>query len=410
MVEVEILGGKQSIGGNFVRIKEGDKVIVFDQGIRFDIMDRFYTNFITPRSISELRNLGVLPLSAWYEDVEDIYVTHLHLDHLGALANIPKKANVHLPSKEIYELMEETWKNSPTWLSLIPRKYFIEVIETEPYTTDRNSVMPLPVSHSAFPSCAYLYFGKKETVLYTGDFRVEGFLTEEEFHKFNQGEPMLEYLENNHDIKVDRLIIEGTNIGSSRLPLSPEEEKKILEKIFQASKIILATVHSLDIEYAYTLAKLSQQYNFNFYLTVNQTSKLLEKVKGLPVEPKTIVGHVDTITSFESIDLSEIEGRSVIITTYRNVVDLIKDLTITNIPLKDVIAIISEPEPQIEESTEYAVVSNWFTLAGIQSYIMRASGHYYTFQLKQILGTIKPKNIEIIHTERPSLFKKLIVS
>ncbi|MEM3361494.1 MAG: hypothetical protein QXV85_09870, partial [Candidatus Bathyarchaeia archaeon] len=178
---------------------------------------------------------------------------------------------------------------------------------------------------------------------------------------------------------------------------------------FQASKIILATVHSLDIEYAYTLAKLSQQYNFNFYLTVNQTSKLLEKVKALPVEPKTIVGHVDTITSFESIDLSEIEGRSVIITTYRNVVDLIKDLTITNIPLKDVIAIISEPEPQIEESTEYAVVSNWFTLAGIQSYIMRASGHYYTFQLKQILGIIKPENIEVIHTERPILFRKLVI-
>lgn len=94
-------------------------------------------------------------------------------------------------------------------------------------------------------------------------------------------------------------------------------------------------------------------------------------------------------------------------TTYRNVVDLIKDLAIANIPLKDIVAIISEPEPQIEESTEYAVVSNWFTLAGIQSYIMRTSGHYYPYQLKQILSIIKPKNVEVIHTERPSLFRKL---
>lgn len=408
MVEVKILGGKQSIGGNFVRIEDGDQAIVFDQGIRFDMIDKYYTSFITPRSIAELRNLGILPLSAWYENVDDIYITHLHLDHLGALANIPKKANVHLPSKEVYELMEEAWKNSPTWLSLIPRKYYVDILECEPYTTDKNNVMPLPVSHSAYPAHAFIYFGKKKTILYTGDFRVEGFLDKEEFHKLNRGTPMLEYVENNRDIRVDTLVIEGTNIGSNRLPLSPEEEKKILEKIFQTSKIILATVHSLDLEYAYILMKLSKQYSFNFYLAVEQISKLLEKVNDIPIKPKAIERYVDVPIGFEKVDLSELEGKSVIVTTYRTVVDLIKDLVIANIPLNDTIAIISEPEPQMEESTEYIVVSNWFTLAGIQSYVMRASGHYYTYQLKQILNIIKPKNVEVIHTERPGLFKKLV--
>jgi len=408
LVDVKILGGKRSIGGNFVRVDDGDRSLVFDQGIRFDIMDRFYTSFITPKGIPELRALGVLPPSSWYENVEDVYVTHLHLDHLGALANIPKKSNVHLPSREIYELLEAAWMKSSTWLSLIPRKYFTEILEVEPYVTDKNDVMPLPVSHSAFPACAYLYFGKGETVLYTGDFRLNSFLTEEEFRKLNRGEPMLEYLENNRDIKVDTLVIEGTNIGSSRLPLSPEEERGILEKVFQASGLVLATVHPLDLEYAYVLAKISKQHNFNLYLTVNQMSKLLEKVEGLPVEPKTVAGCVDVMTSFESVDLSEMEGRAVIIATYRSVVDVMRNLSAANVSLKDAVAVISEPEPQLEESTEYEVVSNWFTLAGTQSYVMRASGHYYPYQLKQVLNVVRPKRVEPVHTEKPDTLKMMV--
>ena len=52
MVKVNILGGAESIGGNFVRIEDGDRVLIFDQGIRFDVMANYYTPFITPISIA----------------------------------------------------------------------------------------------------------------------------------------------------------------------------------------------------------------------------------------------------------------------------------------------------------------------------------------------------------------------
>mgnify|MGYP001078044832 CR=1 FL=1 len=108
-MEIQILGGSRSIGGNFIKITDGDRTLVFDQGIRFDIMNNYYTRNLAPQGITELRDLGVLPKAEWYEDASGIYITHLHLDHLGALSNIPFETKVHLPDLGIYEDMESRW-------------------------------------------------------------------------------------------------------------------------------------------------------------------------------------------------------------------------------------------------------------------------------------------------------------
>ncbi|MBS7631640.1 hypothetical protein KEJ47_08780, partial [Candidatus Bathyarchaeota archaeon] len=146
LVEIKILSGSRSIGGNFVRIEDGDRAIIFDQGIRFDIMSNYYSSLINPRGITELRDLGVLPRAEWYEDASDVYVSHLHLDHLGALSNIPIEVKVHIPSLSIYEDMEERWGKSPTWLSLVPRKYYLKLEEVKPLEADKNDVTAIPVS------------------------------------------------------------------------------------------------------------------------------------------------------------------------------------------------------------------------------------------------------------------------
>jgi ribonuclease J len=39
---------------------------------------------------------------------------------------------------------------------------------------------------------------------------------------------------------------------------------------------------------------------------------------------------------------------------------------------------------------------------GIESYRIRASGHYYKYQIKTILEKVKPrKSVKMIHTEKP---------
>jgi ribonuclease J len=182
-VKVEVLSGNRSIGGNFVKVEDGDRVIIFDQGIRFDVMKRFYAGFIAPRGLRELREIGAVPRVEWYNGAGAIYISHMHLDHLGLLSNIPARVEVYVPNLGIYELLEEKWSSSPSWLSMVPRKHYLKLCGLKPMEVDRNGVAALPVSHSAFPAYAFLYFGSDKTVLYTGDFRVEGFLDREEFEK-----------------------------------------------------------------------------------------------------------------------------------------------------------------------------------------------------------------------------------
>lgn len=401
MVEVKVLSGSRSIGGNFVRIEDGDRTLIFDQGIRFDIMSRYYSTFITPKGISELRSLGILPKAEWYENAVGIYISHMHLDHLGALSNIPFEVETYLPSLPIYEDMEEKWGTSPTWLSLIPRKYYVELEELKPLEADKNEVKAIPVSHSAYPAYALIYFGKSETVLYMGDFRVEGFLTQDEFYELNMGQDLLNFLNENRDIKVDIAIVEGTNMGSSGLPIAPKEAIDIIRRLALVHKPVVATLHGLDLEYAYALIKLATELNLSCYVTSTQTAKLLERVAELPTEPKLIEGYADYPSRLEKAALEQIEENSLILASYREVVDFLKDLSSVNDIARNSVAIMSEPEPEIEEASEYNVIANWLSRMGVQFYRIRVSGHYYPYQLKTIMQTIRPKEVIPIHTLYP---------
>jgi len=408
-MKIKILNGLTSIGGNFVRIEDGDKIIIFDQGIRFDLMNRFYSSFITPRGITELRNIGVLPNPEWYEGTDGVYISHMHLDHLGALSNIPHKTKVYLPSRAVYEYVEEKWCTSPTWLSLIPRKYYIEIEELKPFQNDKNNVMAVPVSHSAFPAYALIYLGKNESVLYTGDFRIESFLEPTIFHEINRGEDLFTFLEENKDIKIDFLIIEGTNIGSDRVPITPVETTKIINKLVKDRKQVLATLHSLDVEYAYTLLSIAEEMKMQVVIASIPLAKLLERIPDLPSKPYVIEEYVDYPTPLEKTSIENVNEKTLILVSYREIIELIKDLNMTGTLSKDCLSIISEPEPQMEEGSEYHVVANWLSLMGIESYRIRASGHYYQYQLETILTKIKPrKNIKIIHTEKPELFQQML--
>lgn len=406
MVEVKILSGLTSIGGNFIRIEDGNRIIIFDQGIRFDLMSKYYSSFIVPRGISELRNISVLPKPEWYEGANTIYISHMHLDHLGALSNIPHEMRVKIPSISVYENMEEKWATSPTWLSLIPRKYYVEVEELKPLRTDENDVIALPVSHSAYPAYAFIYFGKDETILYTGDFRMESFLNPNTFRELYQSDSLFTFLEENKDIKIDSLIIEGTNIGSDRIPLSPTEAMKMVGKLAKNRKQLIVTSHSLDVEYAYALMSLAEKSGIQVMIASSFLAKLLEKIPNLPTKPQIIEEYVDCLTKFPSTSLEDVEGRALILVSYREMVDLIKDLNFNRILSSDCLAIVSETEPQIEEGSEYQVVANWLSLMGIEAYKIRVSGHYYQYQLKTILEKIKPrKSIKLIHTEKPHFFR-----
>lgn len=408
MTQLSILSGSRTIGGTFIRIEDGEKVLVFDQGVRFDIFRRYYTDWVTPLGVMELRKLGILPKEEWYEDVQDIYITHLHLDHLGALSNIPMPISVHIPGGSVYEeIARKRWERSPSWLNIIPESYYIETQDVQPLNEDKNNVLALPVSHSAFPAMAYLYFGKDKNVLYTGDIRVNGYLDKKSFDKLRGGPSLIEYIENQRDIRIDVLLLEGTNFGSDRMPISPKDSLEIMKRILTHHEHVIVTTHYLDVEFLLASIKLAQDLNRECFVLSEPVAKILQAIG---VNSKIKVAEEFALTpAFPSITLQEVfEEPSILFASYYEIVDLCRKISKTEIGEKAVASIITEPEPSTEEMVEYEVVNRWLLRTGIQPYRLRVSGHYYPFEIDKILETIKPKSVMPVHTERPALMKTFL--
>lgn len=408
MAIVEILGGSSQIGGNFVKVSDGDTALIFDQGIRFDIMGKYYSRHISPSGIRELREIGALPSQQWYEGAEAVYISHMHLDHLGALSNIPNEIKVKVPSSEIYEYMKKKWGNSGTWLSLIPARYFVEIEGLKPYEVDKNNVMAIPVSHSAYPAYSFIYLGSDEIILYTGDFRIKDLA----FDKLHNGPDLLSFLRDNADIRIDTLIIEGTNIGSDRLPLSPPEVMGVTRRLVEDREQVIATTHHLDIENAYSLMSLAGELGLEVAVASELLAKLLEIIgrsRELPAKLAVVEEYVRTPSQFPLTSLSELGERALILVSYSEVVNLVRDMKFEGSLSDNSVALISEPEPQVEEGSDYSVVINWLARFGIEYYRSRASGHYYQYQLREVLDIVKPrKRVMPIHTGRAELFAALL--
>ncbi|MEM0117214.1 MAG: MBL fold metallo-hydrolase [Conexivisphaerales archaeon] len=406
MTEVKILSGNNIIGGNFVKITDGDDVLVFDQGIRFDIFGKYFSNWVQPKGIMELRRLGVLPGEEWYKDGKHVYITHLHLDHLGALSNVPSGVQVHLPGTPIYSEMKKRWENSPTWMNLIPENYYLDVKDVQAVSEDENRVMAIPVSHSAYPAFAYLYFGKSRTILYTGDMRVRGFVEGKDFKGIHKAPPLLEYLQSQHDLKIDSLIIEESNLGSERTPILPSHAISLIEKIIAPADLVIVTSHHLDVEFLVTVLGLVKKLDFKTFVTSETVAKGI-RATGVPSEFKVLEESAET-PLFHTAPLEVVlKDKSIVIASYYEIIDLFRSLEEANLRSKRVVYILTEPEPAAEEMQQYETVNRWLSMFGIQSYRLRVSGHYYPFEFEEILKTIKPKEIIPIHTFRADLMLRL---
>jgi ribonuclease J len=415
MVKIEVLGGYREIGGNCIRVSDKDKVILFDQGIRFSLLKKYYSRFIQPTGLPELRKLSIIPPLEAYANVDTIYISHLHLDHLGLLSNIPGEATVKLPSLNIYKALEEGWQMSPTWPVFIPPRFFVKIDEAIRYRTDKNDVMAVPVLHSAYPANAYIYFGSDETILYTGDLRIDA---ASEICKDLYEKTLLSYIEENKDLKINKLIIEGTNLGRLLTPIKSDETHGILERLFEPDKPAIVALHELDIESLLLISSIATSHEKDLVVASSRLTKIIEtgilnvpKINRRLRKIKVLEEEVKRSTSFGKTSLSEIKenlSKHCIITDMRTLDEMLRKFE----PLSQsmmtapVVLMISEPSDEEAIIDEERLI-NWLSLYGLQPYNVRISGHYHPYELKTIIQTIKPKETILIHTYHPEYVKHL---
>ena len=411
-ITLEVYGGYREIGGNCMVVRDRDRKIVFDNGIRFQVLKRYYRGRIQPLGINELRSIGAIPPLNVFEGIDALYISHFHLDHLGLLGALPPGIRVYVPSIGILETIEEWYGASPTWLAELPHKLHIDIIELKPYQEDELGAIPIPISHSAYPSYALVYNGYDKTVFYSGDFRVNGPLG-----------PRINTTQNIEKVlgseSTDIALLEGTNIGGIETPIGPEEFRSILSKVLMESGLAIISIDPLDFE---LLTAVSGLASLNGRTVVISSSRLvdilpqwlnsmfnadnLELAVAAELEKPSLVP-VDYVSLKQ--DVLKDPGSFLLVQDPTGFLEMLRQMRIWGKELpRGATAILTTPEPlEAELEVEEETLAYWLYSLGVQVYRARFSGHYYPHELRNILNTINPGRLVPIHTRHPSLVLKL---
>jgi ribonuclease J len=417
-VKVRVYGGLDEIGGNCVVVEDGDRKIVFDNGIRFSILRKFYGGRIEPLGLSELRAIGVLPPLDALHGASAIYISHLHLDHAGLLSSIPPDVSIKVPSVRVLEGTLASWyKRSGSWLAYVPPDYTAKVEEIEPMKEDENGVTAIPVSHSCFPACSFLYRGSDATVFYSGDFRLE---------------PLASVSGRLDDVvrslgvdKVDAALLEGTNFGAEHALVTASMFRECLSLLLREYELVSVSIDPLDLEAFVAMLDLSSLMGRSLVIGSERLLWAVEELERLRPEA---LGRmcvleelgVPTPLSLKSVSLAEevLKGPEGFVLAMEPVglLQVLRKLRMWGevSSLAGSVVVLMDPEPResIKEVEESALRA-WLRSFGMQAMRLRLSGHYSPHQFRKVIEALRPKDLIPVHTEEGDvmvgLFKRLAV-
>lgn len=193
-MKVNIIRGKNQIGGNIIEISTEKTKILLDAGLELD----------GGNTLPDIH--GLFDFAGY----DAIFVSHYHSDHLGLVYRVHKDIPVYM-GEGCYKIVRasDRYKEQET----ITPKGFLR--HRQKIVIGDITVTPFLCDHSAFDSYMLLCEAQGESVLYTGDFR-------------SNGRKPFEWLLNSLPKKVDKLICEGTTL--SRDGYVPQTETVLEEK------------------------------------------------------------------------------------------------------------------------------------------------------------------------------------
>ncbi len=162
-VEVTFLGGLGSIGRNMATIEVEGRIGVVDCGVLFPDAEHLGVDLILP-DWRWLVERG--------DDVEAVFLTHGHLDHIGALPYLLRDLDRSLPVYGTRLTLAFVASILREWPDLTPP----DLREIVPGTAIDHApfqVEVVQVSHSIPDGCAFAFTTPQGTIVHTGDIKLD---------------------------------------------------------------------------------------------------------------------------------------------------------------------------------------------------------------------------------------------
>ena len=463
-VRLTFLGGVNEVGGNNVLLEDfeyGVKIFL-DFGINIKKFNDNFEKFQEPSSIKELIKLGLLPR------VEDLSVKNLYLNYKTSKdikfqepsTNIDGILVSH-PHKDHFYGLSFTNRNIPIYTGVFTKKIISAYYKSSKHSICNNydgldwrlfrtgdvldikglEIVPVHVDHSIPAAYGFIIKTSKGIVVYSGDFRMHGplsnmtqdFLLEIKKNLSNTPSKDLsdQDLENDKIDRIKLLICEGTHINRGTIE-SEDFVEQNLEQLFVDNPFdfFLVKYDRLNLDRFRTFSFIAKKYGWKFIITekdayfyyVMNKDEIYASMK----DPNIIDDDHIIILSWGNVKYrwqekirqkmySEHKGYRFI--TQRDIKDLQKGFffCITSLQ-KDIIEkinqnlkgafISSSIDPYTEEYLDNnRTLNHYFRKHGIPSYKIHASGHAMPHHLINFINSVNPEYLVPIHTEHPLFFR-----
>jgi ribonuclease J len=162
-VEVTFLGGLGAIGRNMATIEVDGRIAIVDVGVLFPDAEHLGVDLILP-DWRWLVERG--------DDVEAIFLTHGHLDHIGALPHLLRDLGRSVPVYGSRLTLAFVASNLTEWPDLPPAD-LREVVPGSTVIHEPFEVEVVQVTHSIPDGCAFAFHTPHGTIVHTGDIKLD---------------------------------------------------------------------------------------------------------------------------------------------------------------------------------------------------------------------------------------------
>lgn len=378
------------IGGNCIEISAKGERLLLDAG-----RPLYLSEEIVNKLIPSTLNLD--------RPVSGVLLSHSHQDHYGMLEALPEKWPVYCgkATECLIRLTSEIFgKKLPqhfnNWDSGTP--FQIGIFRITPFLTD----------HSAFDAYMLLIEVSNCRLLYTGDFRIHG-----------RKSSLVKKMMSAPPSPIDALIMEGTNLGSSK-PYSSEEEleQRYINLFNSTNGRVFVAWSAQNIDRTVTLFRACAKKKSDRTMVVDlYTAEVMEMLAKFGKLPNPNWGNIRVVITSSFARMYEKTGRS----------EFLKRMLPYGISAK----VLAESSPKwvimvrksllrdferngvIPNSTDIwswsqwsgylengdgAILKDWFESRNCPSCHIHTSGHASPSDLKEFAKHINPKILIPVHS------------
>ncbi len=434
--EIRFYNGLKNIGGTVVSVKYGDHRIIFDFGLNYSPESNLDSQVkIREKSIlKDMLKLKMMPLVdgiypenglAGMDNVvsaEDsklttsIIISHLHLDHMGAIGMLSDKIDVYM-NKESHLLYEKLNTSGERIIGNWQKEIKVCEVNKE-FSVGNIKITPIEIDHDVYGAGGFHIQTPDMKVAYTGDYRFHG----------NNPELTYEYIKKTRTFKPDVLITETTMVFKDRIDEegqpAPSETTEginteaelleiIKEKLTEKKGIAVFNLYNRNINRlanfiplaksanripvfelmtAYLIKELTNERDFKFVLTkdaeVRHINNTLE-----PLE-KEIINELDYVSIGE---INEFPRNYFMQNSFEN------NLELLDVNVEDGIYIHSNGVPLGAFDPAYEKLTSFIEFVGLQYEYVASAGHALHQNIKHLIDEIAPVVFIPLHGFAPDL-------